>query len=116
MGRPKRTWQDTCRADMKEMGVSGSDTHAARALPVIVPSGDNSSPSVPIRTGGPKSSKTSNFIHAHILTTVTRSAKMRPLSEPGYGVVQFILPKRITRSASKTRHLIFTNHFVVRVV
>ena len=31
-GRPKRTWQDTCREDMQEMGVSGSDTHEARSI------------------------------------------------------------------------------------
>jgi len=40
----------------QEMGVSGSDTHEAMgALPVIVLNGDNSSPSVPAGTGGPKS-------------------------------------------------------------
>jgi len=55
-GKPKRTWQDTCREDMKEMGVSGSDTHEAmEALPMIVLNGDNSSPSVPAGTGGPQS-------------------------------------------------------------
>ena len=31
-GRPKRTWQDTCREDLQEMGVSGSDTHEARSF------------------------------------------------------------------------------------
>jgi len=31
-GRPKRTWQDTCREDLQEMGVSGSDTHEARSI------------------------------------------------------------------------------------
>jgi len=30
--RPKQTWQDTCREDMQEMGVSGSDTHEARSI------------------------------------------------------------------------------------
>ena len=29
-GRPKRTWQDTCREDLQEMGVSGSDTHEVK--------------------------------------------------------------------------------------
>ena len=31
-GRPKRTWQDTCREDLQEVGVSGSDTHEARSI------------------------------------------------------------------------------------
>ena len=53
-GRPKRTLQDTCREDLQEMGVSGSDMKPG-ALPVIVLNGVNSSPSVPVGTGGPKS-------------------------------------------------------------
>jgi len=31
-GRPKWTWQDTCREDLQEMGISGSDTHEARRI------------------------------------------------------------------------------------
>jgi len=31
-GRPKPTWQDTCREDLQEIGVSGSDTHDARSI------------------------------------------------------------------------------------
>jgi len=31
-GRPEQTWQDTCREDLQEMGVSGSDTHEARSI------------------------------------------------------------------------------------
>ena len=50
--RPKRTWQDTCREDLQEMGVSGGDTHEARS---IASDRDNSSPSVPVGTRGPKS-------------------------------------------------------------
>jgi len=33
-GRPKRTWQDTCREDLQEMGVSGNDTHEARSTAI----------------------------------------------------------------------------------
>jgi len=55
-GRPKRTWRDTFAEDMREMGVSGSGIHdELEVLPVTVPDGDNSSPSVPEGTGGPKS-------------------------------------------------------------
>ena len=32
LGRPKRTWRDTFREDMQEMGVSGSDIHEARSV------------------------------------------------------------------------------------
>ena len=56
-GRPKRTWRDTFAEDMREMDVSGSGTHdeAVQVLPETVPDADNSSPSVPEGTGGPKS-------------------------------------------------------------
>jgi len=54
-GRPKQTWQDTCREDLQEMGVSGSDTHEARSIASDRDRGDNSSSSVPVGTGGPKS-------------------------------------------------------------
>jgi len=30
--RPKWTWQDTCREDLQEMGVSGSDTLEVRSV------------------------------------------------------------------------------------
>ena len=42
--------------DMRAMGVSGSGTQMkSEVLPATVPDGDNSSPSVPAGTGGPKS-------------------------------------------------------------
>jgi len=53
LGRPKRTWRDTFKKDMQTMGISGSDTHQARVLPVIVSDGDSSSPNVPAGTRGP---------------------------------------------------------------
>jgi len=57
-GRPKRTWQDTCREDNARNGCQWQLTlMKPGALPVIVLNGDNSSsPSVPAAgTGGPKS-------------------------------------------------------------
>ena len=41
--------------DLQEMGVSGSDTHEARSIASDRAHGDNSSPSVPAETAGPKS-------------------------------------------------------------
>jgi len=56
VGRPKRTWQDTLKEDSKEMGVDWSDVR--ERLPAIVSqmeTTDNSSPDVPLGTGGTKS-------------------------------------------------------------
>ena len=81
-GRPKRTWQDTCREDLQEMDVSGTDTvmkpgawqwscskkttsaHVGRTqksnltcqnLGVLGQRGVKWLPSVPVGTGRPKS-------------------------------------------------------------
>ena len=54
-GRPKWTWQDTCREDLQEMGVSGSDTHEARSIASDRAQWRQLVASVPVGTGGPKS-------------------------------------------------------------
>jgi len=70
--------------DMRAMGVSGSGTHVEiRSVPVIVPDGDNSLPSVPAGTGGPKSkSKTmfsyySNKVYKLHTSSITKAMLMQ---------------------------------------
>jgi len=50
LGKPKRTWQDTLKEDIEEMGGATRER-----LPAIVPDGDNSSLDVLLETGGTKS-------------------------------------------------------------
>jgi len=60
-GRPKRTWQETCREDLQEMGVSGSDTHEARSIASDRAQWRQLVPSVPVGTGGSKFKQVSGF-------------------------------------------------------